>query len=271
MSTRARLVATSVVVGAISLVALLAPWLAPYDPLAQLDLASGRVQPPSWNHPLGTDLFSRDLLSRLLHGARFSLGIAALAVFTAAVLGTTVGLLAGWFGGWIETILMRLVDAGLAIPRVFAALLVLALWDAAGPLGLIVVLGVTGWFGTARLVRADVLSLRHRDFVLALEALGATPRRILTQHIVPHVLPPVIVTATIGVGQVILLESGLAFLGVGLRPPAPSWGAIIREGTTALASAPWIALSAGVALVLTVTALSALGDALRDRLDPRTR
>ena len=189
----------------------------------------------------------------------------------AVTVGTAVGLVAGWFGGWVDAILMRIVDGLLAIPSVFIVLLVLALWETAGVAPLIVVLGCTGWFATARLVRAEVLSLRRRDFVLGLEALGVPRSRILWRHVLPNALPPVIVTATVGVGQIILLEAGLSYLGVGVRPPTPSWGAMIREGTAALATAPWIAASAGVALVLTVLAVSLLGDALRDVLDPRIR
>ena len=271
MTARQRVYAAGVAVGLIGLIALCAPVLAPYNPIQQLDLSAGRALPPSWAHPLGTDLFSRDLLSRLLYGARMSLGIASLAVGLAILLGTAVGLVAGWAGGWLDVILMRVVDGLLAIPRLFVVLLVFALWEAAGTTALVLVLGLTGWFGTARLVRAEVLSLRGRDFVTALEALGVPPGRILFRHVLPNVLGPVVVTTTLSVGQVILLEAGLAYLGVGVRPPAPSWGAIIREGSGALASAPWIAASAGVTLVLTVTAVSLLGDALRDRLDPRTR
>lgn len=271
MTARQRVYAAGAAVGLIGLIALCAPVLAPYNPIQQLDLAAGRALPPSWAHPLGTDLFSRDLLSRLLYGARLSLGIASLAVGLAILLGTVVGLLAGWVGGWLDAILMRVVDGLLAVPRLFVVLLVFALWEAAGTTALVLVLGLTGWFGTARLVRAEVLSLRGRDFVTALEALGVPPGRILVRHVLPNVLGPVVVTTTLSVGQVMLLEAGLAYLGVGVRPPAPSWGAIIREGSAALASAPWIAASGGVALVLTVTAVSLLGDALRDQLDPRTR
>lgn len=271
MTAGRRVQVAGIAVGIIGLIAICAPLLAPYDPVRQLDLAAGRALPPSWDHPLGTDLFSRDLLSRLLYGARLSLGIAGLAVGLAVLLGTLVGLVAGWAGGWTDAVLMRAVDGFLAIPRVFVVLLVFALWDAAGTTAMVLVLGLTGWFATARLVRAEVLSLRHRDFVTALEALGVPPTRLLFRHVVPNVLAPVVITTTLGVGQVVLLEAGLAYLGVGVRPPAPSWGAIIREGSAALATAPWIAASAGVALVLTVTALSLLGDALRDRLDPRTR
>lgn len=269
MTASRRVTVAGAAVGTIALVALLAPLVAPYDPIAQLDVGGGRGLPPSFQHLLGTDLFSRDLLSRLLYGTRLSLLIAGLAVAMAALVGTTIGLVAGWFGGWIDGVLMRIVDGLLAIPRLFVVLLVLTLWEAGGMWALILVLAGTGWFGTARLVRAEVLSLRRRDFVLALEALGLTRRRIVLHHVLPNALPPVIVSVAVGVGQVILLEAGLSYLGIGLRPPAPSLGAIIREGTTALTTAPWIAGSAGLALVLIVTAVSLLGDALRDRLDPR--
>ena len=258
-------------VAGLYLVALLAPLLAPYDPTAQLDLAAGGLLGPSLAHPLGTDAFSRDLLSRLLYGARLSLWIAALAVLVAVTLGTAVGLAAGLAGGMVDAVLMRAVDAALAIPRVFLLIVVLALWDQGGVPALILVLGVTGWFGTSRLVRAEVQSVRRRDFVLAARALGLSRRRIALRHILPNVAGPIIVTATLGVGNTVLIEAALSFLGIGIRPPLPSWGNMIFDGQAFLPTAPWQAIVPGLAVVGTVVAFSLLGDALRDAWDPRTR
>ncbi len=259
-----------IVVGALYLIALLAPVLAPYDPAAQLDLVAGRLLPPSLAHPLGTDPFSRDVLSRLLLGARLSLWIAALAVAVAVTLGTAVGLTAGLAGGAVDSLLMRTVDAALAIPRVFLLIVILALWEHGGVTALVLVLGVTGWFGTSRLVRAEVQSVRRRDFVLAARALGIPGWRIALRHVLPNVAAPIIVTATLGVGNTILLEAALSFLGLGVRPPIPSWGNMIADGQAFLPTAPWQAIVPGLAVVGTVMAFSLLGDALRDTLDPRS-
>jgi peptide/nickel transport system permease protein len=251
-------------------IALLAPVLAPYNPTAQLDLAHGRLLGPSWAHPLGTDLYSRDLLSRLLYGARLSLWIAGLAVAMAITVGTAVGLAAGLGGGVVDAVLMRLVDAGLAIPRVFLLLVVLALWEHGGLTALVLVLGLTGWFGTSRLGRAEVLSVQQRDFVVAARALGVPLPRIALVHVLPNVLAPVIVTATLGVGNTVLVEAGLSFLGLGVRPPLASWGNMIADSQAFLATQPWQTVVPGAAVVLTVIAWSVLGDGLRDALDPRT-
>jgi peptide/nickel transport system permease protein len=251
--------------------ALLAPVLAPYDPTAQLDLAAGRLLPPSWAHPLGTDAYSRDLLSRLLFGARLSLSIAALAVLLAVTVGTAVGLVAGLIGGWVDALLMRAVDAALAIPRVFLLLVTLALWEHGGLSALVLVLGLTGWFGTSRLVRAEVQSIRQRDFITAARALGLPPGRIALRHVLPNVAAPVIVTATLGVGNTVLIEAGLSFLGLGVAPPRPSWGAMIADSQPFLTTAPWQGIVPGLAVVVTVMAFSLLGDGLREWLDPRNR
>lgn len=251
-------------------VALLAPVLARYDPTALLDLQNGRLLGPSLAHPLGTDLYSRDLLSRLLHGARLSLAIAALAVGIALVIGTGVGLIAGYFGGPVDAVLMRVVDAGLAVPRVFLLLVVLALWERTSATALVLVLGLTGWFGTSRLVRAEVSSVRQRDYVIAAQALGVPVARILVRHVLPNVAAPVIVTATLGVGNIVLIEAGLSFLGVGVQPPLPSWGNMVFDGQSFLATRPWLSIIPGVALIVTVLAFNVLGEALRRALDPRS-
>lgn len=258
-------------VSALYLMALLAPLLAPYDPATQLDLVAGRLLGPSLAHPLGTDPFSRDVLSRLLYGARLSLWIAALAVLVAVTLGTALGLAAGLAGGAMDALLMRAVDSGLAIPRVFLLIVVLALWEHGGVAALILVLGLTGWFGTSRLVRAEVQSVRQRDFILAARALGLSGTRIALRHVLPNVAAPIIVTATLGVGNTVLLEAALSFLGIGVRPPLPSWGNMIADGQAYLPTDPAQAIVPGLAVVATVMAFSFLGDALRDAWDPRSQ
>lgn len=267
MTTRLRL--GVVLVGALVTVALLAPLLAPYDPIAITDLDGGRNLPPSPAHPLGTDFFSRDLLSRVLYGARLSLSIAVLAVSLSVTLGTAVGIAAGIAGGWLDGLLMRTVDAGLAIPRIFLLLVVLALWEDAGVTAMILVLGLTGWLGTSRLVRAEVQTVRARDYVAAARAAGAPMLRLVLRHVLPNVAAPVIVSATLGVGYVILVEAGLSYLGIGVPIPLPSLGNIIREGQPFLVTAPWISAAGGGATVLTVLAFTTLGDGVQDWLDPR--
>jgi peptide/nickel transport system permease protein len=251
--------------------AALAPVLSPYAPHAQPDVYGLLAAPPSLAHPLGTDQFSRDVLSRVLNGARISLTIALLAVAISIVVGTLVGLVAGYAGGLADAALMRVVDAGLAVPKMFVVLVVLALWEGVNTPALIGMIGLTGWFGVSRIVRTEVSALREREFVAAARAAGASPWRIALRHILPNVASPVIVTAAMGVGQVVLLEAGLSYLRIGVPQPTPSWGNIIADGQQVLLRAPWIATSAGVAIVITVLAFSLLGDGLRERLDPYRR
>ncbi len=259
------------IVVAIIAAALLAPVLAPYDPTAQLDLANGRLLPPSPAHPLGTDLFSRDLLSRLLYGARLSLWIACFSIAISVVVGTGVGLTAGYLGRTADAFLMRLVDAAIAVPRIFLLLVVLTLWERGGIVTIVMVLGLTGWFGTSRLVRAEVLSLKQRDFITAARALGIAPTVILLRHILPNVSAPVIVSATLGVGQIVLTEAALSYLGVGVPPPHPSWGSMIADAQPFLPTHPWMAIVPGLALAGTVVAFSFLGESLQASIDPRRR
>jgi peptide/nickel transport system permease protein len=258
-----------VLVLALVALALLAPVVAPYPPHQQLDLATLQAVPPSAAHPLGTDLFSRDLLSRVLHGTRISLAIAGLAVVMAVLLGGTVGVLAGWLGGVTDAVLMRTVDAAMAIPRLFVVLVVLALWEHVTVPAMIVILGGTGWFGISRLVRAEVRAARTRGWAVAARAAGVPGCRIVRRHVLPNIAGPVIVAATMGIGQVVLLEAGLSYLGIGVPQPAPSWGSIIADGQAVLRTAPWIVASASGALVTTVLAFTLLGDGLRSWLDPR--
>lgn len=249
--------------------ALLAPLLAPQDPLAMPDPVGLRAMAPSAAHWLGTDAFSRDLLSRLLFGARVSLAVGIASAALAALIGGAVGFTAGLGRPAVDAVLMRAVDVLLALPRVFLLLAVFALWEGV-PLGLVIVLiGATGWFGTSRLVRAHVRQLRETDWARAIAALGGGRSR-LARHLLPHVAATIIVSATLDIGNVILLEAGLSFLGLGMRPPTPTWGNMILDGRALLFSAPWIAIAPGIALTLTVIAFNLLGDGLRDALDPKT-
>ena len=249
--------------------ALLAPVIAPYSQSQQLDIVAMKNQAPSLAHPFGTDRFSRDLLTRVLFGARVSLSVATLAVLMSAVVGMLWGLTAAAFGGVVDSVLMRLLDAFLAIPRVLLLVAILALWSPV-PLGaLIVLLGLTGWFDVSRLVRAEALTLRERDFVVAARAQGAGVRRIMLRHLAPNVLGPVVVATTLGVGQIIVLEAGLSFIGIGAREPAASWGTLFSDGTEAFAGTWWAALFPGIAIVTTVLCFNILGDALRRLLDRR--
>ncbi|MFI5239209.1 MAG: ABC transporter permease [Gemmatimonadales bacterium] len=257
------------VLAVIVLVALLAPLIAPYDPIAQPDIIGLKNAAPSFSHPFGTDSFSRDILSRCMYGARVSLSVAALATAIAITFGTLYGAIAGYVGGIIDAIMMRFVDAALAIPRVLLLIAILALWNGLPLWLLIVVLGATGWFGLSRMVRAQVLSLRELDFVAAARAVGASGPRILMRHILPNVLPTIIVAATLGIGHVIILEAGLSYLGLGVQPPSASWGSIIQDGADQVGSAWWISLFPGLLIVTTAIACNALGDALRTAFDPR--
>jgi peptide/nickel transport system permease protein len=257
------------VLGLAVLLALGAPIVAPTPPAAQLDIVALQNQPPSLEHPLGTDLYSRDVWSRLVYGARISLAVGALATLVAVSLGAAVGAVAGYAGGLADSALMRVVDVGLSVPRVFLLLIMVGLWERI-PLGaLVLAIGASSWFGTSRLVRAEVLSLRRRGFVTAARAVGAGPVRVILQHVLPNAAAPVIVSAALSVGGVLLLEAGLSFLGIGVAPPRPSWGNMIADGRDAVRVAPWCVLFPGLAIALVVMACNAVGDGLRDALDPR--
>jgi len=253
---------------ALALAAAFGPLILP-DPTAMPDIQAGAVGPDA-RHLLGTDQLNRDILSRVVSGGRVSLAVAFLAVSLSIVLGALVGTMAGYRGGWVDGLTMRTVDGALAIPRLFLVLLLVAVWERM-PLGaLILVLGGTGWFATSRIVRGEVLRLRELDFVRAATALGAAPARIVSRHLLPNVAGPLLVAATLGVGDVILLEAGLSYLGVGVRPPTPSWGGMILDARPLLTTAPWASIFPGLAIVVTVLAVNLLGDALRGALDPRS-
>jgi peptide/nickel transport system permease protein len=251
-------------------VTLLTPMIAPYDPVAQGDIVLSRYLSPSIHHLMGTDKFGRDIFSRVLYGSRISLTIGFIAVGISVTLGTLMGALAGYYGGIVDSMLMRFTDMMLSFPRLVLLIVVIALFQSSIWL-VVVVLGLTGWMGTARIVRGEVLSLREREFVQAARALGMGDGRIIFRHVVPNTLAPVIVSATLGIGQTILTEASLSFLGLGVQPPTPSWGNMISDGRDVLIQAWWISTFPGLAIVLTVIAFNLLGDGLRDALDPRLR
>lgn len=254
--------------GIVLIAALAAPPFLP-DPAAQPDIVEQASLPPGAGHPFGTDQLSRDILARVAWGGRISLAVAGLAVVLSATIGAGVGLVAGYLGGVVDTALMRLVDAALAIPRLFILLLLLAVWERIPLPALILILGTTGWFGTSRLVRGEVLRLRHEPFVTGAEALGARRARVMFRHLFPNTLGPLLVAATLGVGEVILLEAGLSFLGLGIQPPTPSWGGMILDAKPVLITAPWTGLFPGLAIVVTVLAVNLVGDALAGAVNPR--
>ncbi len=257
------------VLGLLALLALLAPWIAPFDPAAQLGIVDLKFQGPSREHWLGTDSVSRDVLSRMLFGAQVSLRVAVLAAGMSAVLGLVWGAAAGYAGGLLDTILMRTVDTLLSIPRVLLLLTVIALWGRITPAGLIIMIGATGWFGVSRLARAEALTVRTRDFVSAARALGTRHATILVRHVLPHALGPVLVAATVAVGQVIVLEAALSYFGYGIPEPAASWGRIIYDGRDQIVQAWWLTVFPGAALIITSLAVNAVADRLRTALNPR--
>ncbi len=249
--------------------AVAAPLLAPASPIAVLDLGGDQLLAPGWEHPLGTDGFARDVLSRVLYGARTALLVAVVAVVVTSTLGLTVGLVSGLAGGWTDAFLMRGVDAALAVPRLFLVLVVVALWDHPTPLGLALLLGLTGWFAMSRLVRAETLAVRGRDYVAAAVALGAPPARVALRHVLPQVAATAIVAGALNLANVLLVEAGLAFLGLSVRAPAPTWGFMVSEATPYLRSAPWLVAVPGLAIAGTVLAVNLLSDGLRAALNPR--
>lgn len=249
--------------------ALLAPWLSLAPPNAiPADGVISSLE-PSMTHPFGTDPLGRDVLSRIIYGTRVSLGIAMLSVLLATTVGAAYGALAGWIGGLADGAAMRLLDVAMSVPRLLVLLCVSALWDGLEITGLVLMLGLTGWYDIARLVRGEVRTLRTRDFVSAARASGVHEARILMRHVIPHVWPIIAVTATLGIANTISLEAGLSFLGLGVQPPDASWGTMLADNRGALGAARWwLTLFPGLAVVTTVLACNALGDALRDALVP---
>jgi len=256
---------------ALTLATLAVPMASPSDPLAIGDIVAARLLPPftrdtsGYFHLLGTDGFGRDLFTRMMLAGRLSLAIGAGAALLAVVLGSAIGALAAWRGGIVDTVAMAFTDALLSIPRLVLLLLCAALWRPSGGM-VVLVLVATGWMGVARMVRGEVLGVRQRQFVEAADALGARSYRVLWRHVMPNAMGPAIVALTLGIGNAILLESGLSFLGLGVQPPQPSWGNMIAGGRDVIVVAPWVAIAPGLALIVTVVACTLLGDELRDRL-----
>ena len=266
------MLAGAAVLGVAVAMAILAPWFSTGDPVSQVDVVATRFLAPFTTDPLGqfhllgTDRFGRDVWTRLLYGARVSLGVGTLAMAVSVVLGTIVGAAAGMGSGILRDTLLGVTDFALALPRVVLLLLLASLWQPSAVL-VIVVLGLTGWMSIARLVYSQVRSLRSRPFVEAASALGTTRSAVMLRHVIPNALTPVVIAATLGVGNTILLEAGLSFLGLGVQPPTPSWGSMIASGRDTLVNAPWVAIVPGVALVVVVVALTQVGDALQTRMD----
>jgi len=260
------------VIAAVVVVAAFAPALSPSDPVKNRLL--DRLTPPMWaaggsaRYPLGTDTLGRDVLSRLLHGARISLLVGLAAVLIAGAVGVALGLVAGYRGGWPDDLLMRAGDIQLAFPVLLLGVAVISVLGASLT-NMVLVLGASGWVTYARIARGETLSLKEREFVAAARALGAPAPNVVTRHLLPNVLPPIMVVATFSVARTIIAEASLSFLGLGLPPPAPSWGAMLDEGRNYITTGWWLALFPGLAILLLVLAINLCGDWLRDALDPR--
>lgn len=262
-------VAALIVMTLMCVLAVLAPLIAPYDPSAIDNVLATRYQPPSAAHLFGTDDFGRDLFSRALFGARVSLSIGVLATVVAVGFGTLYGAMAGHFGGLIDNVLMRIIDVVIAFPTFFLMLMLVGLFEA-DIVALVLILGFTSWTQTARLVRGEILALKARDFIEGARAIGLPARLIMMRHLIPNALASVLVTAALMVGGMIGAEAGLSFLGIGIRPPTPSWGNMVSAGQDALLVAWWIAFFPGSLLALTILSFNLLADGLRDALDPKT-
>ncbi|MCX5826205.1 MAG: ABC transporter permease [Deltaproteobacteria bacterium] len=258
----------SVIVFLLFTVSLLAPWLAPYDPNA-IDLKNV-LAPPSGGHLFGTDPLGRDVLSRMIWGAGISLKVGFVATGIAILIGTMLGAVAGYYGRWVDAVIMRFVDIMLCFPSFFLILAVIALLEPS-IWNIMIVIGLTGWMGVTRLVRADFISLKERDFVQAARVIGAGDLRIIFLHILPNAMASVLVTATLGVAGAILTESALSFLGIGVQPPTPSWGNILTAGKDNIDIAWWLSFYPGLAILITVLGYNLLGEGIRDALDPRLR
>jgi peptide/nickel transport system permease protein len=259
--------AGAIVVMALLLVSLLAPWIAPHNPT---EINAWQIlSPPSGSHWFGTDELGRDVFSRVLYGSRISLKVGFVAIGIAVVVGSAIGLVAGYYGGWLDSLLMRGVDIMLCFPAFFLILAIItflepSIWY------IMAVIGLTGWMGVARMVRAEVLAIREMDYIMAARCIGCSNLRIILRHILPNALSPVLVAATLGVAGAILTESALSFLGIGVQPPTPSWGNILTSGKDYIEFAWWLSLFPGLAILVTVLAYNLLGEGIRDALDPRT-
>jgi peptide/nickel transport system permease protein len=250
------------------IVSILAPWIAPYDP-NHMNLQNVLV-PPSGTHLFGTDQLGRDVLSRMIWGARISLKVGFVATGIAILIGAVLGAVSGFYGRWVDAVIMRFVDIMLCFPTFFLILAVVALLEPS-IWNIMIIIGLTGWMGITRLVRADFISLKERDFVLAARAIGASDLRIIFIHILPNAMASILVAATLGIAGAILTESALSFLGIGVQPPTPSWGNILTAGKDNIDIAWWLSLYPGMAILVTVLGYNLLGEGIRDSLDPRLR
>ncbi|ABY35984.1 MAG TPA: ABC transporter permease [Chloroflexus aurantiacus] len=264
-----------VILVSITILVAFAPFFTTHDPMQQNLL--NRFQPPSATHWLGTDDLGRDLWARILYGGRISLSVGLLAMAVSITLGSLIGLLAGYFGGWVDSVLMRTTEIFLSIPRLFVLIalgmflrsLDLSMFQAGSFIPIALVIGLLSWMGTARMVRASTLTVREREYVQACRALGGSHRRILLRHILPNIASPIIVSATLGLSGAIISESGLSYLGFGVQLPTPTWGNMLSNTQSQITTAPWAAIFPGFMIFLVVISINYIGDGLRDALDPR--
>ncbi len=257
-----------VILGLFVFCAIFAPWIAPYDPIAQ-DITRRR-EPPSWEHPFGLDEVGRDLLSRVIYGARVSLYVGVASVSLAIIAGTLIGAVSGYAGGWIDNVIMRIMDIMLAFPSLLLAIAIVAILGP-GLLNMLYAIAFVSIPAYARIVRASVLAAKEMDYTLAARAIGCSSSRILFRHIMPNCLTPIIVQGTLGIATAILDAAGLSFLGLGAQPPTPEWGAMLGQGRGSVFTAPHVVIFPGLAIMLSVLGFNLLGDGLRDALDPRLR
>ena len=249
-------------------IAILAPWIAPYDP-SKIDIKNILVGPSS-QHLFGTDDLGRDVLSRMIYGARVSLEVGFVAIGIATLIGILLGAISGYYRGYIDSAIMRAVDIMLSIPTIFLILAVIAILEPS-IINIMIIIGLTSWMEPARLIRAEFITLKEREFVIAAHAMGATDGRIIMKHVLPNGLSPILVSATMGIGGAILIESGLSFLGLGVQPPTPSWGSLLSAGKDNIEIAWWLSAFPGLAILITVLGYNLLGEGIRDALDPRQR
>jgi peptide/nickel transport system permease protein len=247
---------------------IFAPWIAPHDP-SEIHIKNILIG-PSLTYPLGTDELGRDVFSRMLWGGRISLEVGFVAVGIATIIGIILGAIAGYYGGWIDGMIMRAVDIMLSIPTIFLVLAVIAILEPS-IINIMAVIGLTSWMEPARLIRAEFISLKEREFVLAARGIGASDGRIIMKHVLPNGLSPILVSATLGIGGAILIESALSFLGLGVQPPTPSWGSLLSSGKDNIEIAWWLSAFPGLAILITVLGYNLLGEGIRDALDPRQR
>ena len=257
-----------IIIAGLAVIAILAPFIAPYDP-GFID-TSERLVAPSMRHLFGTDELGRDVFSRMVYGSRISLIIGFIAVGIAVLIGVIIGSVAGFYGGKVDATLMRFVDLMLCFPSFFLILAIIALLEP-NIINVMAIIGLTSWMGVSRLIRAEILSIKEREYVEAARATGASDFRIIARHLIPNSIGPVLVSATLGIGAAILIESSLSFLGLGVQPPTPSWGNILTEGKSTLGVAWWLLLYPGLAILITVMGFNLLGEGLRELWNPRKR